>query len=170
MIKYVAHRVNRLEKLEKVPHNVGAEVDIRIGHPKGSHELGLVMSHDPRVEEISYEEFLQAYSKEHKDDLVVLNVKNTGIETQVLDMAKQYGLTDYFLLDVEPPYLYNATKKGVRDMAVRVSEYEPFEILDNFRGVADWAWIDTATILPLNERHIELLSGYKTCLVCPERR
>lgn len=169
MIKFVAHRVNRLEKLERVPENVGAEVDIRIGHAKGSNELNLVMSHDPWVEEISFEEFLQAYSKEHKDDLLVLNVKTTGIEAQVLELTRKYGVRDYFLLDVEPPYLYNATKKGVHELAVRVSEYEPFEILNNFRGMADWAWIDTATVLPLDEKVLKLLEGYKTCLVCPER-
>ncbi len=169
MIQFVAHRVNRLEKLANVPAQVWAEVDIRIGHAKGGDKLDLVMSHDPWVEEMSLAEFLPAYAKDHQHDLLVLNVKTTWIEQQVLDMVREHGITNHFLLDVEPPFLYNATKKWVTQVAVRVSEYEPFEILDNFRGMAERAWIDTATRLPLDEKAIELLKGYKTCLVCPER-
>ena len=38
-----------------------------------------------------------------------------------------------------------------------------------FKDLIDWVWIDTFTKLPLNQNSINILKGFKTCLVCPER-
>jgi len=85
------------------------------------------------------------------------------------------NIQNYFLLDVEFPYLYNATRKqGIRKIAVRYSEAEPIEaveaqISELGKPLLDWVWIDVNTTLPLNQDVIKRLSKFKTCLVCPER-
>jgi len=50
---------------------------------------------------------------------LVLNLKEAGIEKTVLDLIEKNSIKPYFLLDVEMPYMYSATKKGQRNIAVR---------------------------------------------------
>ena len=78
------------------------------------------------------------------------------------------------MLDVEFPYIYNATRKlGVREIAVRYSEAEPIEVVEAqmIDGIplVDWVLIDTNTRLPLDENIVSRLKRFKTALVCPER-
>jgi hypothetical protein len=72
-------------------------------------------------------------------------------------------------LDVEFPYIYRASRAGERAIAIRYSEDEPIELVNNYASKVDWVWIDTNTILPLNPVIVRQLKGMKTCLVCPER-
>ncbi|EKD79383.1 MAG: hypothetical protein ACD_41C00091G0018 [uncultured bacterium] len=87
----------------------------------------------------------------------------------MLELCQHYGVTNYFLLDVEFPYIYRATRAGVRQIALRYSEDEAIETVLKYRGLADWVWIDTNTKLPLDATVMQQLQGFKTCLVCPER-
>src|SRR5205823_11898011 len=101
--------------------------------------------------------------------LLVLNVKEAGIESEVLRRVRTRGISRCFLLDVEFPYLYRASRAGERAIAVRYSEDEPIELVERYRARVDWVWIDTITRLPLDARTVRALHGLKTCLVCPER-
>jgi hypothetical protein len=101
--------------------------------------------------------------------LLVLNIKEAGIETEVLRRVRDRGIAGFFLLDVEFPYLYRASRSGERAIAVRYSEDEPIELVDQYRSRVDWVWIDTNTRLPLDAGIIARLAPLKTCLVCPER-
>ena len=78
-------------------------------------------------------------------------------------------LKSYFLLDVEFPYLYQASLKGEHSIAVRYSEVESIETVKNFISRVDWVWIDTNTKLPVENTNIPILNKFKKCLVCPER-
>ena len=58
-------------------------------------------------------------------DHEVEEIFEDGIEDDVLGMVRERKrIKDYFLLDVEMPYIYSATKKGERNIAIRYSEYE----------------------------------------------
>lgn len=170
-MKIFAHRVNTLAKLAKVPTHFGVEIDIR-----GLGER-MLLNHDPIQDGVSYielEDFLKEFVRLDIKGGIILNVKEAGYEKQVLDLVKQYQVQDYFLLDVEFPYLYRATRKeGVRDIAVRYSEAEPIEAVESQivdgEPLLDWVWIDTNTRLPLDADIIRRLKPFKTCLVCPER-
>jgi hypothetical protein len=72
-------------------------------------------------------------------------------------------------LDVEFPYIYRASRLGIRDIAIRYSEDESIENVLKYKDKVDWVWIDTNTQLPFNDDIVQKLSGMKTCLVCPER-
>ena len=67
------------------------------------------------------------------------------------------------------PYLYSATKKGQKNIAIRFSEYENILNTKFFKNKLDWVWIDTVTKLPINKKNIKTLSKFKSCIVCPER-
>ena len=80
-----------------------------------------------------------------------------------------YSINSFFLLDVEMPYLFNAVKKGQRNIAVRFSEYEDISIPNYFKNKLNWIWIDTVTKLPITKNNISIISNFKSCIVCPER-
>ncbi len=170
-MKIYAHRVNTFEKLARVKPEFGVEIDIRgLGNK-------MLLNHDPLqdgVEYVELEDFLKEYNRLGITGGIIFNTKEAGYEKRILDLAVQYGINDYFLLDVEFPYLYAATRKnGVREIAVRYSEAEPIEAVEaqmvDGKPLLDWVWIDTNTMLPLDANIVERLKPFKTALVCPER-
>ena len=158
-MQLVIHRVNKVQELLKIPKQFGCEIDIRSFNGK------LVLNHEP------YEtgDLLKDYLDNYNHQLLVLNIKEAGIEEDVIKMVKSKRIKNYFLLDVEFPYLYKYSRLGQKNIAVRFSEDEPIELAKKYKNKVNWVWIDTNTQLPLNEKIIEDLRGFKSCLVCPER-
>ncbi|MDP1729340.1 MAG: hypothetical protein Q8L27_04010 [archaeon] len=162
-MKIVIHRVNLSSELKKIPREFGVEIDVR------GYGNQMLLNHDPLNPNLKYES-LEDYLKSYHHSLAVFNMKEAGYEQRVIDLAKEYGIEDYFLLDVEFPYIYRATRKeGFRKIASRYSEAEPIEMTLAQKGLLDWVWIDTNTQIPLNPEVVSKLSGFKTCLVCPSR-
>lgn len=155
----IAHRINRQQELKALPVHYGVEVDVRAEGDT------LVLHHDPFQGGESLKKYLEAY----RHRFIIFNIKEAGIEERVIGTAHKHGIAEYFLLDVEFPYLYRAARAGVRTIAVRYSEDEPVETAERYRDMVDWVWIDTQTRLPLNATTIEALRGAKTCLVSPDR-
>ena len=158
-MEIIIHRVNKIKDLINTSINFGVEVDIRTNGSK------LILSHDPFLKGDRLEDYLENY----KHKTLVLNLKEAGIEKNVLDLIKKNSVKSYFLLDVEMPYIYMAAKKGQKNIAVRFSEYEDISLTKHFTNKLKWVWIDTATKLPINKDNIRILSKFKSCLVCPER-
>ena len=167
-MQIIIHRVNTLKALSKIPQEYGVEIDIR------GYGNKLLLSHDPIVVGKEYCE-LNEYLASFKHNLIVFNLKEAGYEERVIELAEKHDVEKYFLLDVEFPYFYRATReKNFKKIAVRFSEAEPIEFVEAQRGsgglpLCDWVWIDTNTRLPLDESVVERLAGFKACLVCPER-
>jgi hypothetical protein len=158
-MEIVIHRVNERDRLRDLPRHFGAEIDLRAD---GS---TLILNHDPFKGGERFIDWLENY--EH--GLLVLNIKEAGIESEVIRLVEARGVQRFFLLDVEFPYLYRASRAGERRIASRYSEDEAIETTINYRGKVDWVWIDTNTRLPLTPEVVRQLSGFQTCIVCPER-
>lgn len=158
-MEFIIHKINTIKGLNQIPKEFGCEIDIRTDGSR------LILNHDP----FTSGDLLTDYLDEYNNGTLVLNVKESGIEDIVLEEVKKRGIKSYFLLDVEFPYLYGATKKGERNIAVRFSEKEPIENVIIFKDQIDWVWIDTITQLPINESNHNFLKSFKTCLVCPSR-
>ncbi len=160
----IAHRVNTIEMLKKIPPDLGVEIDVRFNNKNGR----LYLNHDP-----GDGDDLEEYLKNFRHAFVIFNIKEAGTEQMCLDLATncQLPATNYFLLDVEFPYLYRASRKeGIKEIAVRYSEAEPIEFALAQKGLVTWVWIDTNTTLPLDESSVSALSqNFKTCLVSPDR-
>ena len=155
----VIHRVNDRNQLQRIPHHYGVEIDLRAD---GSQ---LVLNHEPFAGGERFSDWLDAYSH----GLLVLNIKEAGIESEVIRLVDSRGVKEFFLLDVEFPYVYRASRVGERRIALRFSEDEAIQTVLNYRGKTDWVWIDTNTRLPLDFEIGRQLTGFRTCLVCPER-
>jgi hypothetical protein len=158
-MEIVIHRVNRIQQLVTIPRNLGCEIDIR------SNGNELILNHEPMQNGDLLTEYLDLY----QHGLLVLNIKEAGIEDLVLAEVRKRNIQNYFLLDVEFPYLYQAADRGEKSIAIRFSEVESIETVKNFQGKLDWVWIDTNTILPINTSILTTLGQFKSCLVCPER-
>ena len=158
-MEIIIHRINKINEIKKITPNFGAEIDIRT---KGS---DLILSHDPFIKGDKLKDYLENYN--HKT--LVLNLKEAGIEDEVLTLVKKYSIKSYFLLDVEMPYMYAATGIGQKNIAVRFSEYEDISLAKYFKNRLKWVWIDTVTKLPINKKNKNILNKLKSCIVCPER-
>lgn len=164
----IIHRVNTIEKLKNIPQEYGVEIDVR------GFGRRLLLNHDP-IDDPEKHEDLEDFLYEFRHRLIIFNLKEAGYEKRIIRMAEDKDI-DYFLLDVEFPYLYRATRKdNFRKIAVRYSEAEPIESVEaqarDGRALLDWVWVDTNTMLPLDRTIITRFRklGLKSCIVCPER-
>jgi hypothetical protein len=159
-MEIIIHRVNTIRELKRIEKNCGAEIDIR------AWDSDLILNHKP----FKNGEKLIDYLDEYNNGTLILNIKENGIENEVLRLVgERQQIKSYFLLDVEFPYLFSASKRGEKNMAIRFSEHESIETVKKYIGMVDWVWIDTNTLMPVDETNIPVLNEFKKCLVCPER-
>ncbi len=159
-MKLIAHRRNKLEELKATPMAYGVEVDIRSWGDR------LVIHHDPFVEGEDFETWLAAY----RHGTLILNVKEEGLEARLVELMRARGIEDYFFLDQSFPFLVKWSKAGLRNCAVRVSEFEAVETALTLAGKIDWVWVDCFTYFPLSGEDAGRLqkAGFRLCLVSPE--
>ena len=159
-MEIILHKINTINELQRVDSNFGVEIDVR------AYGSDLILNHEP------YEngDKLIDYLNEYRHGTIIINIKESGIEDDVLDLITgRHNIKNYFLLDVELPYLINASKAGQRNIAVRFSEMESIDSVKYFINKVDWVWIDTITDLPIYKQNRSTLNSFKKCLVCPER-
>jgi len=156
----VHHRRNTAAELRATPPEWGVEVDIR------SQGGELVIHHDPFVAGEPFGTWLDAYH--HR--LVILNVKEEGLEERVLAEMAARGIESFFFLDQSFPFLIRTARAGERRCAVRVSEYESIDTALSLAGLIDWVWVDCFSRFPLDRAEAERLraAGFRLCLVSPE--
>jgi hypothetical protein len=159
-MKFISHRRNTIEELKATPNEYGVEVDIRSDYGQ------LIIHHDPFAPGENFE----AWLKHYQHDTLILNVKEEGLEARLIELMKQYNITDYFFLDQSFPFLIKWSKLGERHCAVRVSEFESIETAFTLAGKIDWVWVDCFTQFPLTGKEAKCLqdAGFKLCLVSPE--
>lgn len=155
----IAHKINSISKLKLIPKSYGVEIDLR------SYKNEIILNHEPFKNGEKFTKFLKFY----KHKLLVLNIKESGIENKIIKILKKKKIKKYFLLDVEFPYFWFAKENNIRKLAIRFSEDEPIENYERLKKNFDWVWIDTKTSLPLNKKVFNKLKKLKMCLVCPER-
>ena len=159
-MKYIAHRINTVEELKKVPKEFGVELDLR---DRGDR---LILQHDPFGDGEDFEDYL----KEYNHGLMILNIKSERIEFRVLELVKKYEIKEYFFLDSSFPMIYLLSKEGESNMALRFSEFEGLDTIETMQGKVEWVWVDCFTKIPLDSETYKKLKsmGYKLCLVSPE--
>ncbi len=156
----ISHRINTIALLKDTPKLFGVEVDIRsIGDT-------LIIHHDPFIRGEIFEEWLKFYDH----GTLILNVKEEGLESRLLELMNKYQIEDFFFLDQSFPFLKKTASQGESRCAVRVSEYENISTALTLSGLVDWVWVDCFSYFPLNlEKAEELQSaGFKLCIVSPE--
>jgi hypothetical protein len=159
-MEYIAHRINTIEELKKVPHEYGVELDLRDFGDK------LILQHDPFTNGEDFEEYLKCYNH----GTMILNIKSERIEIKVLELIKKYNINKYFFLDCSFPMIYLLSKSGEKNIALRFSEFEGIDTILNMKDKVEWIWVDCFSKLPITNENYNLLrkNGFKFCLVSPE--
>ena len=123
-------------------------------------------SHDPYKKGVLLKEWLEFYDH----SLLILNVKEDGLEEELLDLLNKKKIKNYFFLDQAMPSLIKYALLGERKCAIRISEFESLETVNNFAGKLDWVWMDCFTKFIITKDMEERLheSNFKICLVSPE--
>ncbi len=160
-MEFIAHRINKLEELEKLPKKYGVEIDLR-----DNVDGKIYINHDPFILGEDFEEYLKQYNH----GTMILNIKSERIELKILELLKKYNIKDYFFLDSSFPMIKLLSDRGEKNIALRYSEYEGLDTLEKMQGKVDWVWVDCFSKLPIdNEIYRKIKSmGYKLCLVSPE--
>lgn len=156
----VQHRVNSAAALATTPKEFGVELDIR------SDVNGLYLAHDPFISGERFESYLADYSHQ----LLVLNVKEEGLEDRIEELLRQRGISNYFFLDQSLPFLIKRGLKGHLRQAARISEYESVESVRKISSFCEWAWVDFFNEPIIDRDAIEQVRslGLKVCFVSPE--
>lgn len=158
MIKII-HRVNTIHELSKIDKNSGVEIDLR------NYENRIILSHDPGKNGEDFGQYIKNYN--HK--LLIANVKEAGIELKIINELEKHKIINFFLLDVEFPFLLKNFEKYGEFLSLRFSKYESIETLKYFIGKVSWVWIDTYSDFHLNYDIANILKEYKICMVSPSR-
>jgi hypothetical protein len=159
-MEFIAHRINTIEKLKQIPKEYGVELDLR------DYRDRLILQHDPFIDGEDFEEYLKHYN----NGTMILNIKSERIEYKVLELIRKYNIQNYFFLDSSFPMVYQLSKLGVKNIALRFSEFETIDTILNLKGKIEWVWVDCFTTLPINNENFKVLkeNGFKLCLVSPE--
>jgi len=159
-MQIVAHRRNEIAELKATPLDYGIEVDVR------TRGVDLIVQHDPYMDGPLFEDWIAEY----RHRLLILNVKEEGLEDRLLNIMSDRGIDRFFFLDQSFPFLMRTASKGERRCAVRVSEFESIETAMAVAGRVDWIWVDCFTRFPLSAGDMSRLrgAGFQLCLVSPE--
>ena len=158
-MEIIIHRVNSLKKLKKIPKKYGVEIDVRSFGSK------LILNHEPK----SKGQLLNNFLNDYKHGTIIFNIKEAGIEKEIISFAKSYKIKNFFLLDVEHPFIITSNTRYKKYLSVRFSEFEPIQLANKFKKFTSWIWIDTVNKLPISPKDIKIIKNFKSCLVSPER-
>lgn len=158
-MKIYKHRINTQLALKNTDSKYGVEIDLRT--QSGS----LILSHDPFVEGELFTEWLSAWNGHS----LILNVKEDGLESAILEILKSKDIEDFFFLDQSYPSIRRMIGLGVTKVASRISDFEDLDTA--IRSGSDWVWLDSfsGTWDYLAEVVSAIMNnGQKSCLVSPE--
>src|SRR5687768_4612073 len=100
----VHHRRNTRALLAESPSEYGIEMDVR------SFGEELVVHHDPFVRGERFTDWLEGY----RHGLLIVNVKEEGLEERVERELDRFGIRDFFYLDQSFPFLLRTARRGER--------------------------------------------------------
>ncbi|KGG02843.1 hypothetical protein EU99_1805 [Prochlorococcus marinus str. MIT 9321] len=159
-MELIAHRINTVKLLKQIPLSCGVEIDIR------TENNNFILAHDPFQKGENLIKWLEYF--EHK--ILILNVKEEGLEKDLLKIMKKFSIKDFFFLDQSFPFLVKTSFSGESRTAIRFSEFESIENAYKLARKIDWVWVDFFNKFPLEFTQFKILKkyGYKICIVSPE--
>ena len=154
----VKHRVNTIKDLKKTDKNFGIEIDLR------SNQSDIYLHHDP----FKKGELFNKWAKSFKHKILVLNVKEEGLEYKILKILKKNKIKKFFFHD----QTFSSLLKNMRKthVSIRYSEYESLQKTNYLFKKIKWIWIDNFNKIKLERKFYQELkkNKVKICLVSPE--
>lgn len=159
MTYIINHRVNSLNKIQRLPKKFGVEIDVRDYRDK------LILNHDPFANGLSFEKFLDTF----KHRFLIVNIKSEGIERKIIKILKKKKIKNYFFLDSTVPMSLKLEKSI--NKSLRISELENINLKSIKLNFFNWVWIDYINgIYSIKKSQLKSLYKLKikNCFVSPE--
>ena len=155
----IKHRVNSINDLIGTEKIYGVEIDVRTFNNK------LILSHDPFQNGC----FLVDWLENFKHKFLIINVKEDGLEGEILDLLDRFKIRNFFFLDQPFPTIINLVKNNLFISALRISEFENVNLYA-FKDKLEWIWLDSFNNFNLEDIHWDEFRrlNFKICLVSPE--
>ena len=159
-MEIIDHRVNKIIELKKILKEYGVEIDVR------DFNKNLVIQHDPFKNGV----FLKKYIKNYKHGTLIINVKSEGIEFKIIKLLRKFKIRKFFFLDSSYPLIINMMKKNIKNISVRVSDYESFNNVEMLKNKFKWLWLEIFNNFKISKKQINYIknNSLKICLVSPE--
>lgn len=154
----IKHRVNKINDLKKLNKNFGTEIDIRSKNKK------IYLHHDPYKQGVELKNWVKFYN--HR--IIVLNVKEEGLEKQIIKILKKTKINNFFFHDQTFSSLIKSA--NFTKVSLRLSEFEEIKNLNKILKKIKWVWIDHFTKFELSMKNYYLIKKNKAkiCIVSPE--
>lgn len=151
--------MNSIKDLQSTSNNLGVEIDIR------TFGSDLILQHEPFVSGTRLEDWLAHFNHQ----MLIVNVKEDGLESSILDLMEKFEIKDFFFLDQSMPSLYKVSQLYPNYCAARISDIESIETV--LKTNAGWVWFDSHSgdWDFIKRSFIELSKlKIKKCLMSPE--
>ena len=154
----IKHRINKISDLKKTPKKYGVEIDLRSENKK------IYLHHDPFKKGTLFSEWLKYYN--HK--LIVLNVKEEGLEKHIIKLLNVHKIKNFFFHDQTFSSLLKNSKKT--KVSLRYSEYEELKNKKILFSNIKWLWLDNFKKVEISKNFYNFIKkkNVKICLVSPE--
>ena len=154
----INHRINKSSQLSKIDKKQGVEVDLR------SNMKDVYLHHDP----FKKGELFSKWLKKFNHRLIVLNVKEEGLEMEIIKILKKNNIKNFFFHDQTFSSLLK--NKNKTKVSVRYSEYEKIEKKNELFKNIKWLWIDNFSEIKIRKSFYLYLKKKKVkiCIVSPE--
>lgn len=155
------HRINTIEELKSIPIEDGVEIDIR--SIKGK----MYLSHFVDEDGVLFEDWLKYFKLK---GTLVLNVKEEGLEAQIISLLENYNITNYMFLDEPFWYLLKSSRSfNNKNFAIRVSKFESVETALKSKELSDWVWYDYFDdYINIKDLRKLISEGFKVIMPSPE--
>ena len=161
MVKYIAHRQNKLTALERLKNSFfGLELDIR------SSSKNIVINHDPFKKGL---DFFKNYNLLKKFFLLI-DVKSSGISVKTCNFLKRKNIK-FLLLNLGHPELIEMINRGfAKNLFLRFSFYEKLDLSKKKLNQVKWVWVDFFEGYKISSKEYSYLKKYKKkiCLTSPD--
>ena len=164
-MKIIKHRVNTIEELASVEPAYGVEIDLR------NHNGELILAHDPfSADLVHFIDWLKFYHH----DMIVLNIKEEGLETKILEVVSALNVQNFFFLDQSFPFLFKTLISGESRTAIRFSDLESIDTVTRTLNMSvtkpKWLWIDSFSGEWSHLKELDKIKslGLNVCLASPE--
>lgn len=154
----IKHRINKCNQIKDTPLNYGVEIDLR------SNFKSLYLQHDPYINGEKFSKWIKYF----KHKLLVINVKEEGLEDKAIKILNKNKIKKFFFHDQTfSSLLKNMNKTKV---SIRYSEFEDIKNKSYLFKKIKWVWVDHFTKFPLKKKTYSFFkkNNVKICIVSPE--
>ena len=136
----IKHRVNTSKELKRISNNLGVEVDLR------SDKNDIYLHHDPFKKGELFSKWLKNFN--HK--VIVLNVKEEGLENKILKILKMRKIKKFFFHDQTFSTMLKNMKKT--KVSIRYSEFEDLKKKNKLFTFIKWLWVDNFSEIKISKK------------------